>query len=137
MAAAAGSGPKLLEMLQGEPLRVASATPLAPEEIARRLQGTRRELSNRRKILLRNLPAESSSQVGAGGRHIPRAPSPRPRGESGGRDGGRLREGSPSWGVRGATGRGGIPTSRCAEGALLVPAEREPGGLGEGHMRAS
>uniref|UniRef100_A0A670IY48 Ribonucleoprotein, PTB binding 2 n=1 Tax=Podarcis muralis TaxID=64176 RepID=A0A670IY48_PODMU len=43
----------------------AGGTPraLAPEEIARRLRGTRRELSNRRKILLRNLPAESSSQV--------------------------------------------------------------------------
>uniref|UniRef100_U3J0D0 Ribonucleoprotein, PTB binding 2 n=1 Tax=Anas platyrhynchos platyrhynchos TaxID=8840 RepID=U3J0D0_ANAPP len=33
-----------------------------PEEVARRLASTRRELSNRRKILLRNLPAESSSQ---------------------------------------------------------------------------
>ncbi|XP_061220918.1 ribonucleoprotein PTB-binding 2 isoform X7 [Neopsephotus bourkii] len=36
--------------------------PLAPEEVAKRLESTRRELSNRRKILLRNLPAESSSQ---------------------------------------------------------------------------
>ncbi|XP_071666171.1 ribonucleoprotein PTB-binding 2 isoform X2 [Patagioenas fasciata] len=36
--------------------------PLSPEEVARRLASTRRELSNRRKILLRNLPAESSSQ---------------------------------------------------------------------------
>ncbi|KAM6327421.1 ribonucleoprotein PTB-binding 2 [Podargus strigoides] len=36
--------------------------PLDPEEVARRVAGTRRELSNRRKILLRNLPAESSSQ---------------------------------------------------------------------------
>ncbi|XP_048354621.1 ribonucleoprotein PTB-binding 2 isoform X2 [Sphaerodactylus townsendi] len=58
MAAAAGSGTELL----GVPMGVASATPLAPEEVARRLQRTRRELSNRRKILLRNLPAESSSQ---------------------------------------------------------------------------
>nr|XP_056701439.1 ribonucleoprotein PTB-binding 2 [Euleptes europaea] len=58
MAAAAGSGAGLLGARGGEP----GATPLAPEEVARRLQGTRRELSNRRKILLRNLPAESSSQ---------------------------------------------------------------------------
>ncbi|XP_064003494.1 ribonucleoprotein PTB-binding 2 isoform X12 [Pogoniulus pusillus] len=36
--------------------------PLDPEEVAKRLASTRRELSNRRKILLRNLPAESSSQ---------------------------------------------------------------------------
>ncbi|XP_054835813.1 ribonucleoprotein PTB-binding 2 isoform X2 [Eublepharis macularius] len=58
MAAAAGSSAELL----GGPARAASATPLAPEEISLRLQTTRRELSNRRKILLRNLPAESSSQ---------------------------------------------------------------------------
>ncbi|XP_077189574.1 ribonucleoprotein PTB-binding 2 isoform X2 [Paroedura picta] len=61
MAAAAGSGREVLEV-RGEPGRGASATPLPPEEIARRLRSTRRELSNRRKILLRNLPAESSSQ---------------------------------------------------------------------------
>ncbi|XP_027746900.1 ribonucleoprotein PTB-binding 2 [Empidonax traillii] len=40
----------------------AEPPPLSPEEVARRLESTRRELSNRRKILLRNLPAESSSQ---------------------------------------------------------------------------
>ncbi|XP_064521044.1 ribonucleoprotein PTB-binding 2 isoform X7 [Pseudopipra pipra] len=40
----------------------AEPPPLCPEEVARRLESTRRELSNRRKILLRNLPAESSSQ---------------------------------------------------------------------------
>lgn len=60
MAASAGSGP-------GEPevgTNVGEPPALSPEEIARRLQSTRRELSNRRKILLRNLPAESSSQVG-------------------------------------------------------------------------
>nr|XP_060629653.1 ribonucleoprotein PTB-binding 2 [Anolis sagrei ordinatus] len=39
----------------GEPL-------LSPEEVSRRLRGMHRELSNRRKVLLRNLPAESSSQ---------------------------------------------------------------------------
>uniref|UniRef100_A0A8D0HGI5 Ribonucleoprotein PTB-binding 1 n=1 Tax=Sphenodon punctatus TaxID=8508 RepID=A0A8D0HGI5_SPHPU len=38
------------------------AAPLGPEELARRLGSTRRELSNRRKVLLRNLPADSSSQ---------------------------------------------------------------------------
>ncbi|XP_066049083.1 ribonucleoprotein PTB-binding 2 isoform X2 [Chamaea fasciata] len=36
--------------------------PLSAEEVARRLASTRRQLGNRRKILLRNLPAESSSQ---------------------------------------------------------------------------
>ncbi|XP_068809540.1 ribonucleoprotein PTB-binding 2 isoform X1 [Struthio camelus] len=36
--------------------------PLSAEEVARRLGSTRRQLSNRRKILLRNLPAESNSQ---------------------------------------------------------------------------
>ncbi|XP_062993951.1 ribonucleoprotein PTB-binding 2 isoform X2 [Elgaria multicarinata webbii] len=63
MAATAGSGAELLGAL-GESVVGAGETPrpLAPEEIARRLQSTRRELSNRRKILLRNLPAESSSQ---------------------------------------------------------------------------
>ncbi|XP_066481186.1 ribonucleoprotein PTB-binding 2 isoform X2 [Tiliqua scincoides] len=58
MATAAGSGAELLGAASGE--CVAGALP--PEEVARRLQSTRRELSNRRKILLRNLPAESSSQ---------------------------------------------------------------------------
>uniref|UniRef100_A0A670Z4N3 RRM domain-containing protein n=1 Tax=Pseudonaja textilis TaxID=8673 RepID=A0A670Z4N3_PSETE len=57
MAASAGSGP-------GEPAVGSGGEPraLSPEEIALRLQSTRRELSNRRKILLKNLPAESSSQ---------------------------------------------------------------------------
>ncbi|XP_069717977.1 ribonucleoprotein PTB-binding 2 isoform X5 [Phaenicophaeus curvirostris] len=54
MAAAAGA-------LPAEPPRGARR-PLGPEELARRLASTRRQLSNRRKILLRNLPAESSSQ---------------------------------------------------------------------------
>ncbi|XP_064310968.1 ribonucleoprotein PTB-binding 2 isoform X6 [Phalacrocorax carbo] len=48
--------------LPAEPPRGARPPPLGPEEVARRLASTRRELSNRRKILLRNLPAESSSQ---------------------------------------------------------------------------
>ncbi|XP_063154146.1 ribonucleoprotein PTB-binding 2 isoform X2 [Candoia aspera] len=61
MAAAAGSGSDLLGAL-GESAVGAGGSPLSPEEIARRLQRTRRELSNRRKILLRNLPDESSSQ---------------------------------------------------------------------------
>ncbi|KAJ7332635.1 hypothetical protein JRQ81_014815 [Phrynocephalus forsythii] len=60
-AAAAGSGAPLPGAL-GEPGREAPRSRLAPDEVARRLQSTRRELSNRRKILLRNLPAESSSQ---------------------------------------------------------------------------
>ncbi|KAM4896351.1 ribonucleoprotein PTB-binding 2 [Sylvia borin] len=40
----------------------AEPPPLSAEEVAKRLASTRRELGNRRKILLRNLPAESSSQ---------------------------------------------------------------------------
>ncbi|KAM7107806.1 ribonucleoprotein PTB-binding 2 isoform 4-T4 [Ciconia maguari] len=58
MAAAAERGAEL----PAEPPRGARPPPLGPEEVARRLASTRRELSNRRKILLRNLPAESSSQ---------------------------------------------------------------------------
>ncbi|XP_070602171.1 ribonucleoprotein PTB-binding 2 isoform X2 [Erythrolamprus reginae] len=57
MAASAGSGPGEPDLGAGEEPRA-----LSPQEIAGRLQSTRRELSNRRKILLRNLPAESSSQ---------------------------------------------------------------------------
>ncbi|RMC08776.1 hypothetical protein DUI87_15027 [Hirundo rustica rustica] len=44
----------------------AEPPPLSAEEVARRLASTRRELGNRRKILLRNLPAESSSQIREG-----------------------------------------------------------------------
>ncbi|XP_054689105.1 ribonucleoprotein PTB-binding 2 isoform X5 [Grus americana] len=58
MAAAAERGAGL----PAEPPRGARPPPLGAEEVARRLASTRRELSNRRKILLRNLPAESSSQ---------------------------------------------------------------------------
>lgn len=36
---------------------------LEPEEIERRLAKTRRELSNRRKILIKNLPPDTSNQV--------------------------------------------------------------------------
>lgn len=36
---------------------------LEPEEIARRLAKTRQELSNRRKILIKNLPPDTSTQV--------------------------------------------------------------------------
>ncbi|XP_053928412.1 ribonucleoprotein PTB-binding 2 isoform X2 [Cuculus canorus] len=57
MAAAAELG----AALPAEPPRGARR-PLGPEEVARRLATTRRQLSNRRKILLRNLPPESSSQ---------------------------------------------------------------------------
>lgn len=36
---------------------------LEPEEIEKRLERTRRELSNRRKILIKNLPQDSTNQV--------------------------------------------------------------------------
>lgn len=39
---------------------------LEPEEIERRLAKTRQELSNRRKILMKNLPPDTTNQVGCG-----------------------------------------------------------------------
>ncbi|XP_067996924.1 ribonucleoprotein PTB-binding 2 isoform X1 [Melanerpes formicivorus] len=60
MAAAAECG---AELPAGSPRGTRQPLPpLDPEEVAKRLASTRQELSNRRKILLRNLPAESSSQ---------------------------------------------------------------------------
>ncbi len=38
-------------------------TALSPEEIASRLERTRREFYNRRKIIIKNLPADISNQV--------------------------------------------------------------------------
>ncbi|XP_019344593.2 ribonucleoprotein PTB-binding 2 isoform X1 [Alligator mississippiensis] len=43
-------------------MAAAGAGQAGPDEVSRRLAGTRRELRNRRKILLRNLPPDSSSQ---------------------------------------------------------------------------
>ena len=37
---------------------------LEPEEIGKRLAKTRQELSNRRKILIKNLPQDTTNQVG-------------------------------------------------------------------------
>ena len=37
---------------------------LEPEEIEKRLAKTRQELSNRRKILIKNLPQDTTNQVG-------------------------------------------------------------------------
>lgn len=48
-------------------LRPGEVAALHPQEVAARLQRMRRELSNRRKILVKNLPQDSSSQVGAPG----------------------------------------------------------------------
>ncbi|XP_038270956.1 ribonucleoprotein PTB-binding 2 isoform X2 [Dermochelys coriacea] len=67
MAAAAEPGTELSGAprqpgLGAPPERGGKAAPLSPPAIARRLEGARRELSNRRKVLLRNLPEESSSQ---------------------------------------------------------------------------
>uniref|UniRef100_A0A669PZ79 Ribonucleoprotein PTB-binding 1 n=1 Tax=Phasianus colchicus TaxID=9054 RepID=A0A669PZ79_PHACC len=62
MAAAAERGAGLPAEPPPPPPRGVRPPPPGPEEAARRLAVTRRELSNRRKILLRNLPAESSSQ---------------------------------------------------------------------------
>lgn len=49
-------------------LRPGEVAALHPQEVAARLQRMRRELSNRRKILVKNLPQDSSSQVWAPGR---------------------------------------------------------------------
>lgn len=49
-------------------LRPGEVATLHPQEVAARLQRMRRELSNRRKILVKNLPQDSSSQVWAPGR---------------------------------------------------------------------
>uniref|UniRef100_A0A8C2TU50 Ribonucleoprotein PTB-binding 1 n=1 Tax=Coturnix japonica TaxID=93934 RepID=A0A8C2TU50_COTJA len=62
MAAAAERGAGLPAEPPPPAPRGARPAPLGSEEVSRRLAATRRELSNRRKILLRNLPAESSSQ---------------------------------------------------------------------------
>uniref|UniRef100_A0A674K6F9 RRM domain-containing protein n=1 Tax=Terrapene triunguis TaxID=2587831 RepID=A0A674K6F9_9SAUR len=67
MAAAAEPGTELSgaqrePVLGAQPELGGSAAPLRPPEIAMRLESARRELSNRRKVLLRNLPEESSSQ---------------------------------------------------------------------------
>ncbi|XP_053893543.1 ribonucleoprotein PTB-binding 2 isoform X3 [Malaclemys terrapin pileata] len=67
MAAAAEPGTELSGAqrepgLGAQPELGGSAAPLRPPDIAMRLESARRELSNRRKVLLRNLPEESSSQ---------------------------------------------------------------------------
>ncbi|XP_072129991.1 ribonucleoprotein PTB-binding 2 isoform X5 [Mobula birostris] len=50
-------------LLQRDPAAVTGELPvLSPQEIKRRLQRTRRALSNRRKILLKHLPPDSGSQ---------------------------------------------------------------------------
>ncbi|XP_074923781.1 ribonucleoprotein PTB-binding 2 isoform X6 [Chelonoidis abingdonii] len=56
------SGAPREPVLGAQPKRGGRAAPLRPPEIAMRLESARRELSNRRKVLLRNLPEESSSQ---------------------------------------------------------------------------
>lgn len=46
-----------------DPARGPTPSALHPEEVAARLQRMRRELSNRRKILVKNLPQDSNCQV--------------------------------------------------------------------------
>ncbi|XP_075792279.1 ribonucleoprotein PTB-binding 2 isoform X3 [Pelodiscus sinensis] len=58
MAAAAEPGAELC----GVPREPGRGAALSPPEVARRLESARRGLSNRRKVLLRNLPEESSAQ---------------------------------------------------------------------------
>ncbi|XP_030061755.1 ribonucleoprotein PTB-binding 2 [Microcaecilia unicolor] len=54
--------PPLPEVKEEDEGKWEESNELDPEEIARRLEKTRRELSNRRKILIRNLPQDSNSQ---------------------------------------------------------------------------
>lgn len=118
MAAAAERG---AEPPAEPPRGVRPPPPLGPEEVARRLASTSRELSNRRKILLRNLPAESSSQV----RPPPPLPPAPPAGPC------------PGWGTRpGAGGKlshrggaaGAAPRGRREGGAGLPALALLPGG---------
>lgn len=51
------------ESTASEGLTLRSLHHLPPEEINRRLEKTHRELSNRRKILIKNLPQDTTSQV--------------------------------------------------------------------------
>lgn len=78
---AAGSGPcgPGPSAETGEGARGPAPRALHPEEVAARLQRMRRELSNRRKILVKNLPQDSSCQVPARdrGRRVPGATGPR------------------------------------------------------------
>ncbi|KAM3914789.1 ribonucleoprotein PTB-binding 2 isoform 2-T2 [Leptodactylus fuscus] len=60
-----GSGPEgetAAEAPGGEAWRACARAPLESAEIRRRLDGTRRELENRRKVLVRNLPHDCGSQ---------------------------------------------------------------------------
>lgn len=67
--AGSGSGPSAGTGEAAEPaLRPGEVAALHPQEVDARLQRMRRELSNRRKILVKNLPQDSSSQVWAPGR---------------------------------------------------------------------
>lgn len=80
---AAGSGPcgPGPSAETGEGARGPAPPALHPEEVAARLQRMRRELSNRRKILVKNLPQDSSCQVrGARDRGATRVPGGRGRG---------------------------------------------------------
>ncbi|XP_075391376.1 ribonucleoprotein PTB-binding 2 [Tenrec ecaudatus] len=58
----AGSGPRRPGCSAEAHGRARGPAPLEPPEVAARLQRMRRELSNRRKILVRNLPQDSSCQ---------------------------------------------------------------------------
>lgn len=62
-AAGSGSGPGPSAGASEDPARGPAPSALHPEEVAARLQRMRRELSNRRKILVKNLPQDSSCQV--------------------------------------------------------------------------
>lgn len=117
MAASAGSSPDSLGA-PGEPAVGAGGEPpaLSTEEIARRLQSTRQELSNRRKILLRNLPAESSSQVGGEEAEVAAGQS-----KARGPGGGERREPEGWWGPHEPSGNSLAPSERFALEFPQVP----------------
>lgn len=111
----------------------AEPPPLSAEEVARRLASTRRELGNRRKILLRNLPAESSSQVrppalpAAARRRGALPPAPQAGAGSGEGGAGQPRVSRGARRPRGAASPQSCPSRRRLRGAALLPAESGSG----------
>lgn len=112
--AGSGSGPSAGTAGEAaEPaLRPGEVAALHPQEVAARLQRMRRELSNRRKILVKNLPQDSSSQVWAPG-----------RGDRAGFGDTAARR-SPYWSQRLGEKEGMLaePRALCLDEALLRPA---------------
>lgn len=65
-AAAAAAGTAGAQQPTDSEVSLRDLPELEPQEIERRLAKTRQELSNRRKILMKNLPPDTTNQVGCG-----------------------------------------------------------------------